>query len=233
MKVLVLLPYLYDTSPSGRFRIEQWARHMDSEGVEFHFSSFEDDALHGAIYRKGRILQKTALMARSFGRRFRTIVGARKYDLVFLQREAAIMGPAILERLLARLGVPVVFDFDDAIWTPYVSPVNTYLSYLKFFGKPAVICRLSTHITVGNPYLAEFARRYNPNVSVVPTTIDTDLYRPESPTEVDVPTIGWTGSYSTVQHLNTLPPCWLAGAVAPAEGLCPRDRDPAVYARWG
>jgi glycosyltransferase involved in cell wall biosynthesis len=122
------------------------------------------------------------------------------------------MGPALLERLLGRLKVPVIFDFDDAIWTPYVSPANKYLSYLKFFGKPAVICRLSRHITVGNRYLAEFARRHNPNVSIIPSTIDTDLYRTDAPIGSGggaVPIIGWTGSHSTVQHLDTLRPALL------------------------
>ncbi len=217
MKVLVLLPYIYDTSPGARFRIEQWARYMEREGVEFDFASFEDGALHRAIYQQGRYLEKVARMSLGFGRRLMSLSRVRKYDLVFLHREASIIGPAVLERLLARLGVPVVFDFDDAIWTPYVSPVNRHLSYLKFFGKTPVICRLSTHITVGNEYLAEFARRYNPNVSVVPTTIDTETYLP-SPLEGDdrPPTIGWTGSHSTVQHLDTL-----RGALAKLRGRQP------------
>jgi hypothetical protein len=54
LKVLVLLPYIYDTSPGTRFRIEQWARYMERDGVGFDFASFEDEALHRSIYRKGR-----------------------------------------------------------------------------------------------------------------------------------------------------------------------------------
>jgi glycosyltransferase involved in cell wall biosynthesis len=100
----------------------------------------------------------------------------------------------------------MIFDFDDAVFVSYKSPSNGYLSYLKFPGKTATICRLSAHIMAGNPYLAEYARQYNPqNVTVIPTTIDTDKYHylENKPTN-DIPVIGWSGSHSTVQHLDTL-----------------------------
>jgi glycosyltransferase involved in cell wall biosynthesis len=58
---------------------------------------------------------------------------------------------------------------------------------------------------VGNPYLAEYAGQVNDNVTVIPTTIDTDKYRVSPVRESNGPlTIGWTGSHSTVQHLDTL-----------------------------
>jgi glycosyltransferase involved in cell wall biosynthesis len=58
---------------------------------------------------------------------------------------------------------------------------------------------------VGNPYLAEYARQVNDNVTVIPTTIDTEKYQVRRSTADDGPlTIGWTGSFSTVQHLDTL-----------------------------
>jgi glycosyltransferase involved in cell wall biosynthesis len=57
----------------------------------------------------------------------------------------------------------------------------------------------------GNSYLADYARQYNENVTIVPTTIDTDKYLFESPPEKDGHlTIGWSGSFSTVQHLDTV-----------------------------
>jgi glycosyltransferase involved in cell wall biosynthesis len=57
---------------------------------------------------------------------------------------------------------------------------------------------------VGNNYLAEYARRFNRKVTVIPTTIDTDTYRVEPVRDTASPVIGWTGSYSTVQHLDVL-----------------------------
>ncbi len=209
MKVLVLTPALYNTSPGQRFRIEQWARYLEREGFEFTFIPFADKALHHAIHQSGHVLYKSGLILRAFARRLRTIFLAKHYDVVFLFREAALAGPAVIETLIARQGVPIVFDFDDAVWLPYVSPANKHFTFLKCFSKIATLCRLSQHITVGNPYLANYARRYNDNVTIAPTTIDTEIYKAkrfDKREDRDLITIGWTGSYSTVQHLDTLRP---------------------------
>jgi glycosyltransferase involved in cell wall biosynthesis len=136
--------------------------------------------------------------------RLTTLKAIKQYDLVYIFREAALLGPPVFERMIARSGVPLVFDFDDAVFVSYRSPSNGYLSYLKFAGKTKAICRLSSHVMAGNPYLANYARQVNPNVTVIPTTIDTDKYQPRQTKSASVPVVGWTGSYSTVQHLDTL-----------------------------
>ena len=62
------------------------------------------------------------LIARAFGRRAGVVRSLRSYDAVYLFREAALLGPPIFERLVSRSGVPTIFDFDDAVFVPYVSP---------------------------------------------------------------------------------------------------------------
>ena len=54
-------------------------------------------------------------------------------------------------------------------------------------------------ITVGNPYLANYARRHNERVWTIPTSIDLSTYRllPEPPAEGPF-TICWTGSITTL-----------------------------------
>ena len=205
MRVLALMPGLYDTSPGQRYRLEQWDPLLRRRGVEITWAPFEDDELHSVVYKPGRMGKKLQLVTRNLARRLSTISKASKYDLVYILREAALLGPPVFERLLYQQRVPFVFDFDDAIFVSYRSPSNGYLSYLKFASKTKTICRLASHVMVGNPYLAEYARAVNDNVTVVPTTIDTEKYRVKPPPTTDGPlTIGWTGSFSTVQHLDTL-----------------------------
>jgi glycosyltransferase involved in cell wall biosynthesis len=131
----------------------------------------------------------------------------RDFDVVYIYTEAALMGPALIENLISRQGVPIVFDFDDAIFLhyTYISPVNRYLRLLKFPGKTGTICGLASHVIAGNSYLANYANRFNKNVTIVPSTVDMNRYtlqkgRPSS----DPPVIGWTGSYSTIQYLDNL-----------------------------
>jgi glycosyltransferase involved in cell wall biosynthesis len=205
MHVLALMPALYDTSPSQRFRLEQWEPLLRERGVEITYASFEDEELHALLYQPGLMAKKIQLVTRNLGRRLSVVRQARDYDLVYIMREAALLGPPIVERLIHQRRVPIVFDFDDAIFVSYRSPSNGYLSYLKFASKTKTICRIASHVMVGNPYLAEYARQVNDRVTIVPSTIDTERYRAvKRPEKTGPPVIGWTGSHSTVQHLDTL-----------------------------
>jgi len=142
-------------------------------------------------------------MSRSWLRRLAVVRRASDFDVVYLYREAALIGPAWLERLARFRNPRLVYDFDDAIWLPYVSPRNRYLSYLKAPGKTAAICRMAAAITVGNATLADFARRYNRSVTVMPSTVSLREYRPRPrPQTVTTPVIGWTGSHSSAQYLR-------------------------------
>lgn len=205
MRVLALVPGLYNISPSQRYRIEQWEPLLRERGVEITYEPFECAELNALLYQPGQMAKKMMLVAQGMGRRFSAVKKARDFDLIYILREAALLGPPIFERLARRTGVPIVFDFDDAIFVSYRSPSNGYLSYLKFAGKTRTTCRLSAHVMVGNPYLADYARQFNKNVTVIPTTIDTQRYTVPPPKTTNGPLIiGWTGSHSTVQHLDTL-----------------------------
>src|ERR1044072_983717 len=205
MHVLALMPALYDTSPGQRYRLEQWEPLLRERGVEITYAPFEDEELHALLYKPGLLGKKVQLVTRNAGRRLSLVRRVKDYDLVYILREAALLGPPIFEKLIYQRRVPIVFDFDDAIFVSYRSPSNGYLSYLKFASKTKTICRIASHVMVGNPYLAEYARQVNNHVTVIPTTIDTEKYRVPARKEKNGPVvIGWTGSYSTVQHLDTM-----------------------------
>lgn len=205
MRLLAIVPSVYDTSPGQRYRLEQWEPYLRRFGVEITYASFEDLELSATLHKQGRVARKTYLIAKAIGRRASLIKSLRDYDVIYVFREAALFGPPIFERLVSRSGVPTIFDFDDSIFVPYVSPTYGYLSYLKFPAKTKTICRLATHVIAGNSYLADYARQTNSNVSIVPTTIDTEKYQLLPRASGDhVPVIGWTGTFSTVQHLDTL-----------------------------
>jgi glycosyltransferase involved in cell wall biosynthesis len=128
----------------------------------------------------------------------------------FVQRESFFIGGAWFERLATR-SAPLVFDFDDAIWIHKVSEANKGFSFLKNTDKISHIVRMAHTVVAGNPYLADWARQYNMNVRIVPTTIDTELYVPrpggiQSNTPV---VIGWSGSFSTIEHFNYAIPALL------------------------
>lgn len=207
MNVLVLSPAPYDTSPAMRFRFEQWSRYLDQANCCFTIASFEDDSLHRILNQPGRHVGKANLILRAFARRLALLPKLDQYDVVFLHREATILGPAFLERLIHARGIPIVYDFDDPIWMPYTSPTNGFLSRLKWPSKVAGICRLATAITTGNRLLAGWARQYSNNVHVVPSTVDFARYPEKNHFALsELVTLGWTGSHSTLPFLEGLLP---------------------------
>jgi glycosyltransferase involved in cell wall biosynthesis len=203
LRVLALVPYPLGIAPGQRYRMEQWAPYLREEGIGVHFEPFAGPELSSALYSPGRYMTKTWHMTRAWFRRIRSAWLSSRFDIVYLYREAALIGPAWLERLTRWRTSRLLYDFDDAIWLTYVSPRNRYLSYLKSPGKTRAICRMATTVTVGNETLAEFARSYNPNVTVVPSTVSLRAYRPRpQPPPRGIPVVGWTGSHSSAQYLR-------------------------------
>jgi glycosyltransferase involved in cell wall biosynthesis len=209
MRVLAFVQKRLGRSPGQRFRFEQWAPHLkERHGIELDFTVFESDKLGEVLYQPGQVLTKGALMLEAFARRTGGLRRAQDYDAVAVYREIATIGPAVYERVLAQIGKPIIFDFDDSIWmqNPTTNTaVNGLFSRLRFPGKTRTITRLASAVTVGNKYLAEWAGELNSEVHVVPSSIELATYavQPEL-TEEDPFVIGWMGSFSTLPHLECL-----------------------------
>jgi glycosyltransferase involved in cell wall biosynthesis len=240
LSVLALVPYPLDTTPSQRFRLEQWAPLLARDhGIHVHWSPFADARLFALLARPGRVAAKAARMAWATAARTRELVRARRHDVVIVHRAACLAGPAWLERLLAASGKPLVFDFDDAIWLRHTSGANAVFDSLKFPGKTATLCRIAALVVAGCEYLAAYARRHGQRVAVVPTSIDTRAYAPRPRAARDRVVIGWTGSATSLTHLESFAPVLRSFlAQRPVELRVLSTREPVMpgvpvtYRRW-
>lgn len=205
IRVLALVPYPAGRAPGQRYRIEQWARLLCREGVHVTLSPFLSRRGMDVLYGPGHVALKTRETLRGYVKRLAEAFRSVPADVIFVYREAALLGPAWIEWLLA-LRRPLVFDFDDAIYLADTSQANAWSRRFKPLAKAATLCRLARHVTVGNAFLARFAEDYAREVTVVPSTIDTDLYRVRPRPRNRVPVIGWTGSVTTVPYLTALAP---------------------------
>ncbi len=206
-KVLFVGAHRLDRSPSQRYRFEQYFKYLESNGFKCDLAYIITEEEDKVFYGKGKILAKMFIMLKAFFRRLGHVFKSRKYDLVFIQREAFMLGTTFFEWMFFKFGPPVIFDFDDAIWLPNVSEGNKKLNFLKKPEKTKDLIRMSHLVFAGNEYLVNYAKQYNQNVVLVPTTIDTDWYQPsEEVKNEDKVIIGWTGSSTTIQHLQTVEP---------------------------
>ena len=208
-RVLALSP-VPEEGAGCRFRISQYIPRLAAEGFDVTVSPFFTREFFRLVYRPGHYAQKTALFLQRSIDRIGELLDDATYDLLFVYREAFPIGPAILERLLARPGrPPMVYDFDDAVFLPNTSDANRVISFLKVPTKVDTIVEKSAAVIAGNDYLAAYARRHNRHVTVIPTCVDTDQFVPRAgaPAVNGRPlVVGWIGSQTTAAYLEALGP---------------------------
>lgn len=206
MRVVAWVPEPVDTTPGQRFRIEQWDPYLRAEGIEITYSPFLDARLSALLKQSGRATTKAVGVLRALLRRQREALTIRSADLVYVFREDALLGPAWPVRIISARRIPFVFDFDDAVWRNYRSPANPRFSRLRWPSKTATYCRLARQVLAGNDTLRAYAEEAGGAAIVVPTTIETRTYLSRTRAPNPVPTIGWTGSYSTEPYLELIRP---------------------------
>jgi glycosyltransferase involved in cell wall biosynthesis len=194
-------------SPGQRFRFEQYLNFLEQNGFDYHISYLINQQDDQIFYAPGKYLQKTRFLFKSLLHRWKDLRSLAGYDLVFLYREAHMLGTTWFERKIKKAGIKMVVDFDDSIWLKDVSNGNRNLSFLKKPDKTSTIVALCDAVIVGNRYLADYALQYNDSVFIIPTTIDTDYYIPStSVVDAESVCIGWTGSSTTLKHFSLAVP---------------------------
>jgi glycosyltransferase involved in cell wall biosynthesis len=211
MRIFFLAPYPGGESPSQRFRFEQYFGLLSTNNIEFNVSSFWGRRAWRILYRRGHIMAKIFWLSLGFAKRGIDVFRSIPYDLIFVHRECAPVGPPLVEFVLTKiLQKKVIYDFDDAIWLDNTSHENHLARWIKFHGKVKLICQWSHAVSCGNEWLADFAKQFNANVVVNPTTIDTlHWHNPERwpiRRKEEKIVIGWTGTQSTIGFLDQVLP---------------------------
>jgi glycosyltransferase involved in cell wall biosynthesis len=207
-KIYFIAPYPHNAAPSQRFRFEQYFSFLELEGFEVKLFPFLDEKTWKTLYSEGNVVQKIKGVLWSFLKRFFLLFSLRKADYIFIHREASHLGPPIFEWLIAKvLNRKYIYDFDDAIWLPNYSESNAKFHRLKAYWKVNYCMKWAYQISAGNQFLADYARQFNTNVQIIPTTIDTENYHTGNteyyPEKIIV---GWTGTHTTMRYLDALVP---------------------------
>ncbi|MDR2010768.1 MAG: glycosyltransferase [Bacteroidales bacterium] len=206
-KILAIVQHRKGRSPGQRFRFEHYIQYLEKNGYEIIFSNIIDEKDDQLFYSHGKYFAKLKIVVKSFFHRLKDLKTARDCDLIFIYREAFMLGNTYFEKRFSKLDIPVVFDFDDSIWLNDTSDGNKNLAWIKKPEKTAKICKYADLVMVGNQYLADYAKQYNKNVVVVPTTIDINYHKIINVEKNNNKIcIGWTGSTSTLKHFYSVIP---------------------------
>jgi len=121
------------------------------------------------------------------------------FDCVFLQKKCLNFFDALRLRKHSK---KIIYDFDDAIMYSPNSPAADKTSHFRLFRRTV---KLADMVIAGNSYLAEHAKRFNDNVHILPTGLDTNEYSVEHQPKTDGKIrLVWIGSKSTLKYLAEL-----------------------------
>ena len=124
---------------------------------------------------------------------------AADVDCVFLHKKRLNPFDAFW---LQRYGRKIIYDFDDAIMYSPETPGRNSPAHFKPFCRTVELAHL---VIAGNSYLAGHALKFNQNVEVLPTGLDTKEYRIEAEaTRDDKIRLVWIGSKSTLRYLSEM-----------------------------
>jgi glycosyltransferase involved in cell wall biosynthesis len=212
MKVLALASYPIEAA-STRYRVAQFIEPLAEQGITLTVHPFLDSRLLASLYNRAE-WPRTALGLMVAGlRRMGAVWRAHQADVLFVQREAMMFGPPLVEWLAMRVGrCPMVLDLDDATYVSYLSPTyGRWGSALKWFSKTNDLIRWAKVVTCGNRAIAEYVTARGKQATIIPTVVDTERFRPRvelkaDPNEESIPVIGWVGTHSTYQYLASIFP---------------------------
>lgn len=206
MKILFLVPYPTE-GPSNRYRVEQYLPYLKERDIDYSLRPFIYSSFFKILYKKGNLEKKMLYFLAATQRRFSDAINSFKYDLIFVHIESFPFGPAILEWFFSKLGKPIIYDFEDAVYLPNFKRKNKFMNFLHYPEKFFKILKLSSHVIVCNKYMKELVYSYNKNVTVIPTSIDTDKFLlKQDVSNNKIPVIGWIGSHTTFLYLKQIFP---------------------------
>ena len=172
--------------PSARMRAYQLIPALRRAGLDA--SVVDPEALPTRLGRT-RLYRLAALRA------------ARAADVVVVQKQ--LFGRATLKALMVA-NPRLVYDFDDALYAPHGDDATpARLQSRELLDEVLARARL---VIAGNDELGCYAMARARRVAVVPTVVDTELYRASRPRSRpdDSVVIGWIGTAANLGYLDSL-----------------------------
>jgi glycosyltransferase involved in cell wall biosynthesis len=189
---------------STRLRFLDLLPVLRQQGIAVDACPFFDDSYLTRLYA-GRRPAAPAL-AGYYARRLRAMLQTKRYDLLWLEKEALPWLPWWLERALLRRR-PYAVDFDDAWYVRYRDHPNPVVRAL-LAGKLSTLVQRARLAIVGNAQLEAWAEKAGAcRILRLPTTVDIGRYAPAGREGSEDFTIGWIGSpLNAAAYLHPLVP---------------------------
>jgi len=204
VKILLFSKY-GELGASSRLRSYQFLPLLEKAGIHVERRLLFDDLYLNRRY-DGSWLVVGPLISAYF-RRFRQVLSRGDHDAVWVEKELFPWLPQFMDTYVLPRSLPVVVDYDDAIFHKYDRHSNPLVRALLGKKIDGIMRRAST-VNVGNEYIAARARAAGAKkIRVIPTSIDTSRYSVRTSVRSGSPfSIGWIGTPYTSRYLREIAP---------------------------
>jgi len=206
LSVLFLTRYPQEGA-SSRYRVFQYVPYLEELGIDCTVQSFMDTEMYRLSLSSGDTFKKIVMTLRATLRRLRILSGFRQFDVIYMQREIFPFGPPLVERLLKKMGVPLVFDYDDALFIKKPSRYNPIATFFRSPEKTRVLLGLVDRTIAGNNWLRENAESEGGKAVTIEVAEDTARFvsaNTKFAQRSGPVTVGWLGSPSTAKYMSEI-----------------------------
>ena len=188
---------------SSHLRFLDYLPYLEMHGFDVTTEPFFDDAYLEDLYAK-RQTPRNRLLG-YYRKRLKILRNARRYDLVWIEKEALPWLPHWIEIRYLRK-TRYILDFDDAWYVRYQNHREPLVRHMLQHKFPRLVSRAAGTIA-GNKHLEGWSRAHGAATVVrIPTTVDLPRYAPRDDSISTGFTIGWMGSPSSAKYLQAVAP---------------------------
>lgn len=193
-RTLLMLTRYDRMGASSRVRSLQYLPYLEAGGITPIIAPLFPAEYLAAQYSGGR---RGWMVARALTHRIKDLLQIRRPDAIWLEYEALPWMPFGAEQTLLPRHIPLIADYDDAIFHRYDRHRYKVVRQLLGTKIDKVMARADL-VLAGNPYLAARARDAGASdVMNLPTVLNMDQYHPNARPGDGPVQVGWVGSPST------------------------------------
>jgi len=194
-----------EINAGSRYRVHKYLNYLKEKNIECTICPPMSNTLFQYLYQTNNPIKKILFYFITYSVRLKDLMKVRRYDIIFVHQGLCYFGPPILEYLIAKLNNNIIYDVDDAHFS---KPTFASGFAARFYDRNRIakISKLSKQVIVSVDYIKKYVEKFNSNVTVIPTSIDTSRYTSKNYDKQNSSSIviGWVGTASGLIYLQTL-----------------------------
>ncbi|MCH8954932.1 glycosyltransferase family 4 protein [candidate division KSB1 bacterium] len=194
-----------EINAGSRYRVHKYLTYLKKENIEYPICPPMSNTLFQYLYQTNNPIKKILYYLITYLIRLKDLMKVPFYDVIFIHQGLCYFGPPIWEYLIAKLNTNVIYDVDDADFSKPAF-ASGFAARFHDRNRIAKISKLSKQVIVSVDYIGKYVEKFNSNVTVIPTSIDTSRYTSKNYDKKKGSSIiiGWVGSASGLIYLQNL-----------------------------